>query len=45
MPAPTGDTVWKLRWFIDCLMTHFQEVYTPYGHATIDESMTKFKGH
>jgi len=45
LPAPAGEMVWKLRWFTDRLTTHFQEVYTPYGHATIDESMTKFKGH
>ena len=44
VPAPAGEKVWKLRWYIDYLTTRFQGVYTPYGHATIDESMIKFKG-
>ena len=44
VPAPAGEKVWKLRWFLDHLTTRFQETYTPYGYATIDESMIKFKG-
>ena len=37
--------VWRLRWFLNYLTTHFQEVYTPYQHCTIDESMINlFKG-
>ena len=44
VPAPEGEKAWKLRWFLDHLTSRFQETYTPYGHATIDESMIKFKG-
>ena len=44
VPAPVGENVWKLRWFLDHLTTRFQEVYTPYQNCTIDESMIKFKG-
>ena len=44
VPAPVGEKVWKLRWFLDHLTTRFQEVYTPYQNCTIDESMIKFKG-
>ena len=45
VPAPTGEKVWKLRWFLNHLTTRFQEVYTPYQNCTIDQSMIKFKGH
>ena len=44
VPAPVGEKVWKLRWFLNHLTTRFQEVYTPYQNCTIDESMIKFKG-
>ena len=44
VPTPTGEKVWKLRWFLGHLTTRFQEAYTPYEHCTIDESMIKFKG-
>ena len=44
LPAPVGEKVWKLRWFLDHLTTRFQDVYTPYQNCTIDESMIKFKG-
>ena len=45
MPAPGGEKACKLRWFLGHLTSRLQETYTPYGHATIDESMIKFKGH
>lgn len=39
-----SDKLWKVRGFLDSLAKTFQEVYEVDGHATVDESMVKFKG-
>lgn len=39
-----SDKLWKVRGFLDSLAKTFQELYEVDGHATVDESMVKFKG-
>lgn len=39
-----SDILWKVRGFLDSLAKTFQELYEVDGHATVDESMVKFKG-
>ncbi|XP_062583974.1 piggyBac transposable element-derived protein 4-like [Saccostrea cucullata] len=40
----TPDKLWKIRYLLDFLNKKFEEMYVPYGNATVDESMIKFKG-
>ncbi|XP_061186542.1 piggyBac transposable element-derived protein 4-like [Saccostrea echinata] len=42
--SETPDKLWKIRWLLEFLNTKFTELYVPYGNATVDESMIKFKG-
>ena len=38
------DKMWKMRWFLDCLLAQFQALYEVDGNVSVDESMIKFKG-
>jgi hypothetical protein len=38
------DPLWKMRWYLDYLVSKFKTVYFPNEHVAIDESMVKFKG-
>ncbi|XP_062609309.1 piggyBac transposable element-derived protein 4-like [Saccostrea cucullata] len=40
----TPDNLWKICYLWEFLNKKFGEMYVPYGNATVDESMIKFRG-
>jgi hypothetical protein len=42
--SPTRDPIWKLRRFVDTIVSNSQRAYTPSECVAVDESMVKFKG-